>query len=557
MFQTRRKQILSIFLSAVLALGVLSACGQTPATSATEERLLEKGYYAVYDTDDNLVGYLQVNRSAFTRMDAEGHITQVYDLDYDAKNDVYLLDEKEAFTIRERGSGLRMTTKDDERFRLKSVKESDIPTPGSPQTAAPSKAPESATSVPVTEVPTLPEPTTPEPTTPEPTTPEPTTPEPTTESGPYGAERVYEIAQPSTVNITAIVSESYYYQGTGFFDDDHGTVITNYHVIDGSISGYITTSDGQEYDILEVIGYDADLDIAILSTAMKNSIPLEKRATAVRTGETVYALGSSLGLAGTFSDGIVSTARREDGAGHVYIQHTAAISHGNSGGPLLDAYGRVIGINCAYFENGQNLNLAIPIAELNRVSRTVHRTLASLYEETYGKTPEPGGSDSDEWYLTHMAGQDDRYMVMALPPEIYENIILEEDETAVSATLETDDYIIYLATSIDYTSYSDEEFLKELSTLVKMFDEELDSYDYSFAPMEMMTVTLNNTDWYLLYTSASAEGITMELECLLYHDEKCVMYCAIISALMDGADETDLYNTVRGMITSLEIETSP
>ena len=92
------------------------------------------------------------------------------------------------------------------------------------------------------------------------------------------------------------------------------------------------------------------------------------RTDLLQTGETVYALGSSLGLADSFSDGIISANQREIG-GQIFIQTTAPISHGNSGGPLIDKYGKVVGITTARIETGQNLNLAVPISSVLKIDR--------------------------------------------------------------------------------------------------------------------------------------------------------------------------------------------
>ena len=194
------------------------------------------------------------------------------------------------------------------------------------------------------------------------------------------AEDIYSHALSSTVEITAINS-NFSSTGTGFFDDINGTVITNYHVIEDAKQAKIKTYGGKEYDILKVLGYDEQNDIAILSTSCTSSTPLVKSSTSVVTGQKVYALGSSLGLTGTFSEGIVSTASRDiDGTN--YIQITAPISHGNSGGPLLNEQGEVIGITSAGFVDGQNLNLAIPIQNVAKVPRNKSLSLLELFNQT-------------------------------------------------------------------------------------------------------------------------------------------------------------------------------
>ena len=169
---------------------------------------------------------------------------------------------------------------------------------------------------------------------------------------PLSAVDVYNLISPSVVEIYAETSLGAS-QGTGFLYDDKGTEITNYHVIENCQKASITLSDGRTYSVISVLGYDADRDLAILSTGCTQSIPLSIRTDPAKTGEKVYAIGSSQGLTGTFSDGIVSAIDREVGE-NVFIQTTAPISQGNSGGPLVDAEGEVVGIVCSFITSGQN-----------------------------------------------------------------------------------------------------------------------------------------------------------------------------------------------------------
>ena len=84
--------------------------------------------------------------------------------------------------------------------------------------------------------------------------------------------------------------------GTGFFLDNQGTVVTNYHVIEGCDSVNIQLYNGKTYVADKVLGHSKNKDIAILSTKCTTSVPLQIRKSNVKTGETVYAIGSSLGL---------------------------------------------------------------------------------------------------------------------------------------------------------------------------------------------------------------------------------------------------------------------
>ena len=191
------------------------------------------------------------------------------------------------------------------------------------------------------------------------------------------AEKVYQIASEATVEVTTI-SDDFTAVGTGFFCDTTDYLITNYHVIENAQKGYITIPDGGHYDIISVIGYDKEADIALLSTSYKPKKVLKSSDKEVKTGETVYAIGSSEGLTSSFSSGIVSSASR-----HVdnreFIQITAPISHGNSGGPVIDKNGHVIGISTASITNGQNLNLAIPFKTVKQIEIMESVSLIDLF----------------------------------------------------------------------------------------------------------------------------------------------------------------------------------
>lgn len=169
--------------------------------------------------------------------------------------------------------------------------------------------------------------------------------------------------------------------GTGFFID-HGTIITNYHVIKDTSSIGVHMRNGENYDVSYVLGYSEELDIAILRIPTSNDI-VKHNQHGITVGETVYTIGSSLGLTDTFSDGIITNNLRKL-EGITYIQTNAAMSRGNSGGPLLNAYGEVIGINTMYLVDGQNLNFAIYLPQIYQVITDKPLTVEEFYEETSG-----------------------------------------------------------------------------------------------------------------------------------------------------------------------------
>lgn len=154
-------------------------------------------------------------------------------------------------------------------------------------------------------------------------------------------------------------------QGSGFFVAP-GLVVTNYHVIDGSTRGAVrVATDGAPlWDISEVVAYDKNLDLALLRVPGAAGVPaLTLAGSSPQTGEKIYALGNPEGLSGSLSDGLVSNARRTDGT-RTLIQISAPISHGSSGGPVVNDRGQVIGVAVGFLADGQNLNFAIPAADV-------------------------------------------------------------------------------------------------------------------------------------------------------------------------------------------------
>jgi S1-C subfamily serine protease len=158
--------------------------------------------------------------------------------------------------------------------------------------------------------------------------------------------------------------------GSAFFVDGSGLLITNYHVIssevDPSYEGYsrlyIRMGDSSSARIpAKVIGWDKAMDLAIIKAEIKPSYVFSVVDRVIpRVGETVLAIGSPGGLEKTVTSGIVSAlGRRFLPLGDV-IQIDAAVNHGNSGGPVVDLSGRLVGIVFAGIEQYQGLNFAVP-----------------------------------------------------------------------------------------------------------------------------------------------------------------------------------------------------
>ena len=181
-----------------------------------------------------------------------------------------------------------------------------------------------------------------------------------------------------TVNVTTITGgES---SGTGFFIDDEGTIVTNFHVIDMGAKMSVEVGSGAAYPVSEVVNFSNIYDLAILKIDLSGNDYLEFADKDVRTGEDVYAVGSALGtLTGTFTAGTVSSVQRSYGLIDC-IQMDAAISPGNSGGPLVNEYGEVVGINVASYVDGEHLNLAIKPAMLQKLGDEKNWTVNEFKE---------------------------------------------------------------------------------------------------------------------------------------------------------------------------------
>nr|MBA4365409.1 hypothetical protein [Coprothermobacter sp.] len=167
--------------------------------------------------------------------------------------------------------------------------------------------------------------------------------------------------------------------GSGFIISTDGRIVTNYHVIDGAVSGKVVLNDSTTFTDIKVLGWNKEGDLAIIKVA-GSGLPAVAlgNSDAAQIGEAVVAIGSPLGLQNTVSTGIVS-ARREG-----YLQTTAPISHGSSGGALFNMMGEVIGITSAGMEEGANLGFAIPINEVKSLATDRTLTLAQFTAQTSG-----------------------------------------------------------------------------------------------------------------------------------------------------------------------------
>ncbi|MEP5758649.1 MAG: trypsin-like peptidase domain-containing protein [Litoreibacter sp.] len=139
--------------------------------------------------------------------------------------------------------------------------------------------------------------------------------------------------------------------GSGFIISDDGLIVTNHHVIDGAAQVTIKMADGEEFEAT-VIGSDPLTDIALLDIDGTDFPTVSFGSSeALRVGEEVIAVGSPFGLGGTVTSGIISAKSRNINSGPFddFLQTDAAINRGNSGGPLFNLDGEVVGVNTAIF----------------------------------------------------------------------------------------------------------------------------------------------------------------------------------------------------------------
>ena len=174
--------------------------------------------------------------------------------------------------------------------------------------------------------------------------------------------------------------------GSGFIVDPSGLIVTNNHVIEGGNAVYVILADGSELKVDKIIGRDPKTDITLLKVTPKPSKPLIAvpfgDSSKIRVGDWVIAVGNPFGLNGTVTAGIISGRGRDINAGPYddFLQTDASINRGNSGGPLFNALGEVIGINTAIFSpSGGSIGLGFAIP-----SNTAQRILGQLKQ--YGET---------------------------------------------------------------------------------------------------------------------------------------------------------------------------
>jgi putative serine protease PepD len=208
-------------------------------------------------------------------------------------------------------------------------------------------------------------------------------------TAPLSVANVYRQSAPGVVEITVTTGSSplggtAQAQGSGFVYDSAGHIVTNDHVVDGATSVSVRLANGARYRAT-VVGADPSTDLAVIKINAPSSqlhpLTLADSSSLV-VGAPVVAIGSPFGLQGTITSGIISSLHREIDAPNNFtiedaIQTDAAINHGNSGGPLLDLAGHVVGVNAQIkSDSGGNegVGFAVP-------SNTVRSIISELLQK--------------------------------------------------------------------------------------------------------------------------------------------------------------------------------
>ena len=201
------------------------------------------------------------------------------------------------------------------------------------------------------------------------------------------AQEAYATVNPSVVMVAVAIDEEKASIGTGVILTEDGYVVTNAHVIAGGLSAWVALDTGEVLDA-ELVGFDSNEDLALLKLVDGQGLPAARLgdSDACVVGDQVYAIGNPLGveLRGTLTNGLISAIDRQvtmEGRVMTMLQTTAALNNGNSGGPLINDQGQVIGINTMKMSGGktatatvEGLGFAVPtrrvVAVINDIMAT-------------------------------------------------------------------------------------------------------------------------------------------------------------------------------------------
>ena len=187
---------------------------------------------------------------------------------------------------------------------------------------------------------------------------------------PLRQEKIIENVRNATVQIYVLnENDENASTGSGFFINSTGTIATNYHVIQEGDYIVVQPSTEEEYYLADIVHSDAENDLAVIQIEnYPSTYYLTFASKKVAVGDSIFVSGYPRGIDLTISNGIISNDKHyAAGEGSEYYLITAAVSPGNSGGPVVNTSGKVIGIATAKYESAENLNLVRPISYLKKL----------------------------------------------------------------------------------------------------------------------------------------------------------------------------------------------
>ncbi len=352
---------------------------------------------------------------------------------------------------------------------------------------------------------------------------------------PMSVADLVEKVEPSVV-VIEVTGDDFKAIGSGFVISPNGTVVTNHHVIENATKATARFSNGKTADVLGILFSDEEKDLAIVQLSGVDGLPVLKITDQQpRKGEQTVAFGAPKGLEFTASDGIVSAIRMPDTykAGWPkskwLIQTTAPISSGNSGGPLMNLSGEVIGINTFVFVAGQNLNFALSgvdaIDALQKLSPKPQPFAASKPK----KKPVPDGKKENEKIVSAFQSQ------IASRKESMDRY-LEKIEARKRTVRES---------MIAGDSKKEEESRETLADLVSEYNKAIDRpFDFpklSLRQIEKGNIGVISTSMSILQVLNKAEGV-----CLATNGDQVVR--------LRGVDLTNVVDRDRVNMTPLVFE---
>lgn len=249
-------------------------------------------------------------------------------------------------------------------------------------------------------------------------------------------QEIYQKVNPSTVTVLTGNRDGSAMVGTGVIFTEDGYILTNAHVIAGGSECYVVLDTGEDYRAC-LLGLDEEKDLAVIKIAA-SGLPAAEfgDSDALTVGDPVYAIGNPLGveLRGTLTDGIVSAINRDltvNDRTMSLIQTNAALNNGNSGGPLINCYGQVIGINTMKMSNFYSLSTTVEGIGFAIPIDTAKPIIDELIEKGYVSGRPAIGIDGETLPATYR-------IYYRLPQGIYVTRVYRNSDAAAKGVSEGD-----------------------------------------------------------------------------------------------------------------------